>query len=254
MPLESISTASSALRSGATARVLSRWSRSRSSARVSAGSTVRPAARSSMTRRRARSSAVAVRKNFAAGAGEHHRADVAALDHHPARRAQPPLQVEQRRAHLGQRRDPGRAVGDLGRADVACEMSAPRRKTWLVPSSPSTTKANEISSALGQARHARTVAPVDPLAACQQRERPVDGSGVEQRVAEALGEHLGGGRLAGAGGTIDCDHQSGRVLTHSRGTLPRAGETTRAHRPAAARIAVKWRGPASNMRHGLLSY
>ena len=67
---ESISTASSARRSGAAARLESRSSRARISALVSARSAGRPPARSSATRRRARSSAVAVRKNLASASGK----------------------------------------------------------------------------------------------------------------------------------------------------------------------------------------
>src|SRR5690606_27510877 len=66
----SISTASSALRSGATSRVESRRSRLSMLARMSSSDGACPAARSSSHRRRARSSADAVRNTFTSASGK----------------------------------------------------------------------------------------------------------------------------------------------------------------------------------------
>ena len=52
------------------------------------------------------------------GVGEHHRAGVPALGHHPSPGADCPLQLQQGRADLGVGRDPRGPLGDVRRADL----------------------------------------------------------------------------------------------------------------------------------------
>ena len=201
--LESISIASSALRSGAAARVESRVSRATISALVCAASTGLPAAASSATRRRARSSVLAVRKNFASASGNTtvpmSRPSTTTPPAAPMRRCSPSSAA--RTSGSADTRD---APSDISGVRIAVVTSCPFSVTWLTRPF----QAERDVDAVGQRRDAGAVIPRDAALARAQRHRPVDRARVEQRVTEPRRQQPRGGRLPRPRRPVDRDDQA----------------------------------------------
>ena len=131
------------------------------------------------------------------GVGEHHRADVAPLDHSPAALGGPCLLAGTHLgAHLAVGRDHSHRAGDLGGAD---------RSGGIHPVDEHATLADLQMYRSSQRTDRRRVVERQFAAHRGERHRAVHRPGVEVLEAEPLGQGLADGALAGPGRAVDGD-------------------------------------------------
>ena len=238
--LESISMASSALRSGAAARVESRGVAG-DDLRLGLRGVDGLAGRGQLGDPPARA-LVGVRgeEELRLRVGEHDGADVAPLDHHaaaaPMRRCSPSSAA--RTSGSAETRD---APSDISGVRIAVVTS------WPFSDDPvdRALQPERDVDAVRQRRDARAVVPGDAPLARAQRHRPIDRAGVEQRVAEPRRQQPRRGRLPRPRRPVDRDDQSTRRarVSHAELAAPSrsCGSATDTARRTPCRDAATWR-------------
>ena len=261
LPSVSMIRASSAARSGATARLVSSSSRRRSAARISSASGPSGSRPRSSVRRRARSSTEACEEELEVGVGQDDRADVAAGHDDAARRREVALALQEGGPHAPDRRDrrdrgvDGRTADIVGVVDAVDQDAATSRPVGV---------RGELDLVDERTQTLGVVEAGTPRASGQPGDRAVQ----QPRVAEAVAELERRGRadaaLARRAGPIEGDDQIQRiacasisprsarapgrrsVATRARVTRPapaQAADLGRLQRPDAAALAGRRSGP-----------
>ena len=149
---------------------------------------------------------------------------VTSLEDHAAGASGEALEIEERGAHRGMRRDRARALRHLRRADGLGDVLERPYVQELHPD-PEAGIALEAEGVPGNERlrepgERRLVGPRDVGALRGERHGPVHRAGIHEHVRERIGEAPRDGALASAGGTVDRDDGSGTHDTVLSGLWP----------------------------------
>ena len=223
---ESTTIAPSATRRGLTARVLSLWSRARTSSSTRSGLISTPRAASSSWRRRARSSSDAVRKTLSSASGHTTVPTSRPSDTHDPSRQERTLRGDHLLAHPGVGRDLGHLGGDLGGADRLGHVAARDAHPVAVVS-----RLDADRLVAGQRRQRLGIGRRDPALLGQPGDRAVHGPGVEVGRPEPPGDRPRDRALARAGGPVDRHDHAASAPSATRSRAKRGYETATASKP-----------------------
>jgi TolB-like protein/DNA-binding winged helix-turn-helix (wHTH) protein/tetratricopeptide (TPR) repeat protein len=164
------------------------------------------------------------------GVGEDRGADVAPVEHHSPGAAHLLLAGHHLAPHPGMARDRGGHRAHLAAADLCGHVAA-------VQGDPPAAVAQVDDRLARQAGQGLGVVGGNPRAQGLEPHRAVHGAGVQEHVAQAVGQGLARGGLAGAGGPVHGDDEPPRAQAHRRLRLVGRAPAGRGRRPEGRRGA-----------------